>query len=586
MKRNISKKLIMVLFGVLIITSCKPTSSLSSSSSESDSVTSDVEEPSDSEISETTSLEESSVIIPSESSSSEVFDGPVDEYYKVEPGSNYSNRALDDAIGMSALTSLGEQKLLVVPVVFSNSGGNATPENREMLERVFFGEAEETGWESLASYYHKSSYGRLTLTGEIAPYFHLDYSTFDLIEKVVDDAQYIGEGHYWDQTHHIIEDIYNTYDAEYLKEFDADGDGFVDAFWMVYMADINAAGTDNNVFWAYKFYWNREPNVDKPTPNTYAWASYTFARDGKGYSYSEPDAHTFIHETGHVLGLPDYYDYDTDSRTGMQLTNPSGGLDMMAFNVGDHNPYSKYRYNWIEPYVVDGNADITISPFESTGDAIILKNGWNGHAYDEYLMFDFYTPTGINEKDSEEGGYGSRRNPNSGTRNFSIPGVRIWHVDSRLLKYKFDFSGELESRTWTDTIYGDSRTYTDIGPSNTTSRSRGEKIGNIDVEDASNYKLLHLLNAEGRMSKLANWLKSGTTAGNKALFQEGDIIYANGGRDNGWERYLQYSDDFNDGTPVGYTVEIGEMTEEGVTIKFRVANQHCNSSLNLLHLKE
>ncbi|HZJ89122.1 MAG TPA: hypothetical protein VFD05_00330 [Bacilli bacterium] len=548
MKSKFSKQLIFVLFGVLLITSCDNGKTSAPDTSNPSTV-----------------IPSSEVI--SSTSEKEIYDGPVDQFSRVEPGTNYSNRALDHAIEMTALDSLGEQKLLVVPVVFSNTAGtHDTEENHEMLERVFFGESEDTGWESLASYYAKSSYGRLTLTGEVADYFYLDYSTFELAEKHVDDAQYIGEDHYWDETHHVIKDIYNTYDAEYLKQFDLDGDGFVDAFWMVYMAEIGAVGDDSDVFWAYKFYWNRLPNKDKPTPNTYAWAGFTFARDGKGYSYAEPDAHTFIHETGHLLSLPDYYDYDTDSRTGMQLTNPSGGLDMMAYNIADHNSYSKYRYNWIEPYVVEGNADITIAPFESSGDAILLKNGWNGHAYDEYLMFDFYTPTGLNEKDSEEGGYSSKRNPNSGTRNFTIPGVRIWHVDSRLLKYVYDHTGEFVSRTWTNTISGDAYHYTAVGPSNTASRSRAQKIG-TETEIADDLKLLHLLNAEGRTGKVGNWLRTGTVAGNKALFQEGDVIeYDN------WKQYLQNSEAFNDGTPVGYTVEIGEMTEEGVTIKFRVAN--------------
>lgn len=549
MKQKISKKMLIALLGVLVITSCNNTSSSNDGS---------------------ISLDEASIGSSAETvSSEEIYTGPVDEYFRAEVGSNFGNRAIDHTKEMTALDSLGEQKLLVVPVVFTNTGGFATEEHHDMIERVFFGESEETGWESVASYYYKSSYGKLTLTGEVAPYFYLDYSTFELAGKHVDqDGQYIGEGFYWDQTHHVIEDIYNTYDAEYLKEFDQDGDGFVDAFWMVYMADIGAAGDDSDVFWAYKFYWNRLPDVAKPTPNTYAWASYTFARDGRGYSFTEPDAHTFIHETGHVLSLPDYYDYDVDSKTGMQETNPSGGLDMMAFNVGDHNPYSKYRYNWLEPYVVEGNADITIAPFESSGDTILLKNGWNGHAYDEYLLFDFYTPTGLNEKDSEDGGYISKRSQNSsGTQNIQIPGVRIWHVDSRLLEFKYNSQGELVSRTWTDDIYGDNYTFTDIGPSNTTSRSRGQKLkGSTEVEDASNYKLLHLLNAEGRTGKTGNWLRTGTTAGRRALFQEGDVIHA-----DGWLKYLQVSDTFNDGTPIGYKVEIGEMTEEGVTIKFRVA---------------
>ncbi len=484
-----------------------------------------------------------------------------EKYAKIEKGSNYSNRAIDEAIEMTALDSVGDQKLLVVPVVFTNTTNAATPENHEMLERVFFGESDETGWESVASYYNKSSYGRLKLTGEVMPYFNLGYSTFDLADYPLDDTQEIGNGYYWDQTHYVIEDIYNTYGAEKFKEYDLDGDGFVDALWMVYMADIGAAGNDSDVFWAYKFYWSREADKNKPTPNAYAWASYRFATEGVGYTAAKPDAHTYIHETGHILGLPDYYDYDTDARSGMQLTNPTGGLDMMAFNVGDHNPYSKYRYNWLEPYRFEGDVDIPLKPFATSGDTILIKNGWNGHAYDEYILIDYYTPTGLNAKDSEGRGY--ETSGNNSTRNFTVPGVRIWHVDSRLLRYSFTEEGDLISRMWTNEIYGDDTTYTDVGPSNTASRSRVQS-GEFG---AANNKLLHLMDAQGRTAKVGNWLRTGTVSGDDALFQTGMIIEA-----DEWGTYLQNAEReplFNDGTPVGYSVEIGEMNENEVIIKIR-----------------
>ena len=72
---------------------------------------------------------------------------------------------------------------------------------------------------------------------------------------------------------------------------------------MVYIAEIKALGGEDDPFWAYKFYWNRYANTEKPTPNTYAWASYKFADEGVGYNFNIPDAHTYIHETGHMFGL-------------------------------------------------------------------------------------------------------------------------------------------------------------------------------------------------------------------------------------------------------------------------------------------
>ena len=49
------------------------------------------------------------------------------------------------------------------------------------------------------------------------------------------------------------------------------------------------------------------------------------------------DSTVYIHETGHLLGLDDYYDYNDD-------IGPRGGIgktDMMENNIGDHSSLSK-----------------------------------------------------------------------------------------------------------------------------------------------------------------------------------------------------------------------------------------------------
>ena len=68
------------------------------------------------------------------------------------------------------------------------------------------------------------------------------------------------------------------------------------------------------------------------------------------------DAHTFIHETGHLLGLDDYYDYN-------DYRGAKGGLygaDMMDNNIGDHGSVNKLLLGWIEPTVVCGAGEINI----------------------------------------------------------------------------------------------------------------------------------------------------------------------------------------------------------------------------------
>jgi hypothetical protein len=71
-------------------------------------------------------------------------------------------------------------------------------------------------------------------------------------------------------------------------------------------------------------------------------------------------------------------------------------------------------------------------------------------------------------------------------------------------------------------------------------------------------KLLHLLESSGQ-----NTLINGARATNNTLFQEGDSY-------NPLKHFsaMTLFGQFNDGTEVGYEIEIGEMTPEGVTITF------------------
>ncbi|HZJ89173.1 MAG TPA: hypothetical protein VFD05_00610 [Bacilli bacterium] len=433
----------------------------------------------------------------------------------------YTNRELGHNFGVAHLESIGEQKILVVPVVFTDYQQLATPALKSSIERAFFGQSSDTGWESVQSYYNKSSYGKLTLSGEVTDYFHLNISTTQLENMPLND-------YYWDQTHYVLENLYNYLktvdDGQLLHDYDLDEDGYVDALYLVYMAPYDY---DSELFWAYMYYWNYYPNLTHPTFNSFAWSSYSFMEEGDGYSFAEVDAHTFIHETGHLLGLDDYYDYDSES-------NPSGSFDMMTYNVVDHTMYSKYLLNWSQPYVVNETTKITLRPAESSGDFIILNANWNNHVYDEYILIEYFTPTGLNYQDSV--GYGYQN-----IRPFNENGVKIYHVDSRLIAITDGYY------TYTDEIVSNETTYTDIGASNTAEYS---------VSD--DFKLLHLLNAEG---KSGDWYDNDLKPSNKALFKTGDEI-----AHTKWKTYLKSSSRFNSGKNINFSIQIGTMNDDGVDI--------------------
>ena len=314
--------------------------------------------------------------------------------------------------------------VLVVPVEFSDVTfddayrvENGEERIKSELEIAFNGTAEVTNyWESVTSYFEKASFENLNFNFDVTDVVSLDVSTDDVLERrtVVET---------------IVSDAFesmksNNSEIDFTK-YDYDSDGLMDGIWFIYSAPDY--GTDPSYydyassFWAYVTYL-LYPEADLESPNlcTYGWASYDFV-----YTKGEDriDAHTFIHETGHLLGLNDYYDY-TSTRS------PLGLYDMQDCNVGDHNVWTKTALGWIDPIIIDTSenipAKVHLNPRENGG-AIFITNDYSGSAFDEYLVLELYTPNGINELDST-----MTYNPYYG-RMPQESGVKLYHVDARLI---------------------------------------------------------------------------------------------------------------------------------------------------------
>ena len=320
------------------------------------------------------------------------------------------------------LPSVGEPKVLVIPVEFTDYP--APTGMVECLNKAFFGTSEDTGWESLQSYYYKSSYGKLKITGTVlqpyntgkksTKYIYNDNADYEMIKAALE--------HYDDQIDY--------------SDYDTDKDGYIDSIYIVYTKSYDA---NSDLWWAYtyEYFTETEEYYDNVEADFYCFSSYQFFFDKLNGEKIKYNSETIIHETGHLLGLDDYYDYDNK-------VGPKGGIgggDMMDYNVGDHNAYSKLIMGWISPYILTGNTiTLDLNSFEKSGDCIMICKDWNGSVFSEYYIIDFYTPTGLNEFCKGVNGL------------FSISGIRIYHVDATI-----EIDNETED-IWTMTKYDNSYT--------------------------------------------------------------------------------------------------------------------------------
>lgn len=443
------------------------------------------------------------------------------------------------------LPSIGTQKVLVIPVEFKNAKAEKINENltrnqvHDKIHNAFFGSSEDTEWESLRSYYYKSSGGSLIIEGEVAPFYQTGISTssFENLSHVRDPEN----AEYYDPTWTILENAIEDIKAKGtidLREFDQNNDGFIDAVFMVYMA--NYSTSEDSSLWAYQYfdydsYYMEDDDVNSPAPFNYAWASIYFMFEG--YGDYKIDAHTYIHESGHILGLDDYYTYTEDDWGAL------GGVDMMDYNIGDHNGYSKMALDWKLPYYVDGTESVTEMTLVP-GDLVVINDSWNKTAFDEYLLLEFYTPTGLNDKDLN--GY-----PGNGLSTFTEAGLKLYHVDSRLGKYD-NQTDELVS--YTKTLEVGNNYYPYIAMSNSS-----------DPEKEDDYKLIHLIEPNGGNSLITD---PGSLADDSFLFYAGDKFIPSqyDKKNSGFVRNNGIR--FNDGTRINYEISVTSVnpSEAKVTI--------------------
>ncbi len=453
-----------------------------------------------------------------------------DGYYK--PGSlkyNYNNVTSKSAYNIDSVVSTGDQNILVIPVKIKNTT-NATAANKTKIEKAFFGTASDTGWQSLKTYFYYASYGKLSISGVVSDWYDCGYTRSDLstdtyMATLVDNATS------W------YKSTYNTN----CVEFDKDSNGWIDCVCLIY-SDSTYTTTENNQnkrnLWAYT-YWQQQDNKNKSNPmaNTYMWASYNFMNEASSISI---DAHTYIHEFGHCLGLNDYYNYDSSSNYAA-----AGGFDMQDMNVGDHNPFSKMALGWATPYVVTGSTSITLRPTANYGDMILLNSNWNGSAFDEYILMEFYSPLGMNQFDSTHKTYsGYPQGPQT-------YGVRLYHIDARLYTFSSSTGKPLESIGYADSM---SSNYSyEVAANNTTS---GDSDYSTSVDEAKNFKQVHLISASG-----VNTVASGDYLSSSDLFISGKSFSM-----SSFSSFFVNSGKFNDKTSMSYKVTFSNLSSSGVTV--------------------
>jgi M6 family metalloprotease-like protein len=320
--------------------------------------------------------------------------------------------------------TVGTVKVFTLLIEFSDY---SSANDRDDIHPDLFdenGDPTAAPYESLRKYYFRSSYGNLDITGTTFNWYNtgsprpadsgLDtdrQTREDLIVEAISDICGCAPGDPDCPSPNCPNHDFTQYDNN--------GDGTIDYFMVFW-----AGPTEQDLWWAYNVNFRDTLPGPPPTSNP---DRFVDGKELKNYSWvwESPSGGFFgprlaIHETGHGLGLPDLYDY----QSGQGPPGGLGKLDMMDGSQGDHNSFSKWLLDWITPTFVDsGTVSLTLdaSGNETLGAnpvAVVIMPGIDDTdpdaIFDEFFMIQNRHPVGNDTP------WGMRE------------GMLIWHVDATL----------------------------------------------------------------------------------------------------------------------------------------------------------
>lgn len=476
----------------------------------------------------------------------DAFGYKITELEKHEMTCTYNDYVNNNIVRMDGTPLTGSPKILVIPVWFTDSINYISLIDRnivkEEIEKAYFGTPEELYCHSVNSYYKTLSHGQLNLTGVVSNWYECGklssyfYNGDDGLDRTVDLV-------------HNAVDWYKTNNGGDLSSFDTDKNGYLDGVMLIYGSpDYSALGNDNaSNMWAYCFWCQGGKDLANPTPNAFFWASYDFMYDknnpshyGSGdTSHCPVDTHTFIHEMGHMFGLQDYYDYSDQY-------SPSGGFSMQDYNVGGHDPYSALAFGWANAYVPEKTCTVELKAFQDSGDVILLSNDFIDSPFDEYLLLEYYTPTGLNQFDVQ---YQYKNKYPVGPR---YRGIRLWHVDARLIELQARGDSHYEiARKITKGKY-----YTHMMSNTYYKKDHGEDYISPLGKEYANYNILQLIrNNEDETYEPNNTINSAD------LFYAGDSFSTR-------KFYKQFykKSSLNNGTYLGWSFQVRKLDSQKAVI--------------------
>ncbi len=230
----------------------------------------------------------------------------------------------------------GNVNILALLIAFQDYSPTDT---QTAIHNKLFGSGDSAYYpeDSLTNFYTRSSYGKLSLSGNTLGWYTTSYPRSNIPETTAGREALLKEVlTHWDTQGHDF------------SQYDNDGDGDIDYFVVIW---AGPHGEWSSFWWGYQTrFRDSSYTLDGKTLTKYSW-------QWEAYTPGNPfHPGSVIHAAGHSLGVPDFYVY-------VGTVGPDGGvggLDVMH-DSGDHNSFTKWMLEWITPtFITAGSQQVTL----------------------------------------------------------------------------------------------------------------------------------------------------------------------------------------------------------------------------------
>ena len=301
---------------------------------------------------------------------------------------NLKRRMVPHASRPTKLNAVNADHGVVILANFKDVKFKYTKEDYEkMLNEEGYSDYSSTG--SARDYFIDSSYGKFSPTFEV-------YGPYDLSKNMSEYGGNDRSGSDRNPTGMVVE-VCKLAEADGVdfSKYDTDNDGYVDNVYVFYAGKGEANGGSEDTVWPHR--WVIDPTYsfsgtkeDTKVSGVYLYdyaCSNEICEENQHYIGNDlQGVGTFIHEYGHVLGLPDLY------YTGYGNARTLEIYDVMDYsnylNYGrtpvSYSAYERMFCEWVTPEQIfpDGNSTQVELPLIAEGKVLLITANGKEHNMD------------------------------------------------------------------------------------------------------------------------------------------------------------------------------------------------------------